>query len=82
MLGPAGHEHLPVTMEGGYPLGSPGEYTSFIQYENDTKLSKIKTLRLATSYIAYLMDVLAKDDPDLAEGFKAELMYVVMMYGP
>ncbi|XP_007653521.2 heart- and neural crest derivatives-expressed protein 1 isoform X1 [Ornithorhynchus anatinus] len=40
----------------------------------DTKLSKIKTLRLATSYIAYLMDVLAKDaqagDP---EGFKAEL---------
>ncbi|XP_004611549.1 heart- and neural crest derivatives-expressed protein 1 [Sorex araneus] len=40
----------------------------------DTKLSKIKTLRLATSYIAYLMDVLAKDaqagDP---EAFKAEL---------
>ncbi|KAM9063121.1 heart- and neural crest derivatives-expressed protein 1 [Sarcophilus harrisii] len=43
----------------------------------DTKLSKIKTLRLATSYIAYLMDVLAKDsqagDP---EGFKAELKKV------
>jgi hypothetical protein len=40
----------------------------------DTKLSKIKTLRLATSYIAYLMDVLAKDaqagDP---EAFKADL---------
>ena len=41
---------------------------------SDTKLSKIKTLRLATSYIAYLMDVLNKDDPKLAEGgFKAEL---------
>ena len=40
----------------------------------DTKLSKIKTLRLATSYIAYLMDVLNKDDPKLAAGgFKAEI---------
>ncbi|XP_029854436.1 heart- and neural crest derivatives-expressed protein 1 isoform X1 [Aquila chrysaetos chrysaetos] len=40
----------------------------------DTKLSKIKTLRLATSYIAYLMEVLAKDSqPGDAEGFKAEL---------
>ena len=40
----------------------------------DTKLSKIKTLRLATSYIAYLMDVLNKDDPTLTErGFKAEV---------
>ncbi|XP_077596948.1 heart- and neural crest derivatives-expressed protein 1-like [Stigmatopora nigra] len=38
----------------------------------DTKLSKIKTLRLATSYIAYLMDVLAKDAGD-TEGFKAEI---------
>ncbi|KAM9331825.1 heart- and neural crest derivatives-expressed protein 1-like [Pholidichthys leucotaenia] len=38
----------------------------------DTKLSKIKTLRLATSYIAYLMDVLAKDSGE-AEGFKAEI---------
>lgn len=37
----------------------------------DTKLSKIKTLRLATSYIAYLMDVLAKDSGE-TEGFKAE----------
>lgn len=42
----------------------------------DTKLSKIKTLRLATSYIAYLMDVLAQDDsgrthPQLA--FKSEV---------
>ncbi|KAM9311523.1 heart- and neural crest derivatives-expressed protein 1 [Gastrophryne carolinensis] len=27
----------------------------------DTKLSKIKTLRLATSYITYLMDVLARE---------------------
>jgi heart-and neural crest derivatives-expressed protein 2 len=41
---------------------------------SDTKLSKIKTLRLATSYIAYLMDVLNKDDPTMAEsGFKAEI---------
>ncbi|RUS82467.1 hypothetical protein EGW08_009773 [Elysia chlorotica] len=41
---------------------------------SDTKLSKIKTLRLATSYIAYLMDILAKDDPELSRaGFKAEL---------
>ncbi|KAK7097383.1 heart- and neural crest derivatives-expressed protein 2-like [Littorina saxatilis] len=112
VLGP-GEEHLPVRVEGGYPMGSPSEYTSFIQYENgipvrcikrrvtankkerrrtlsinnafanlrgcipnvpsDTKLSKIKTLRLATSYIAYLMDVLAKDDPELAEDFKAEI---------
>jgi len=45
---------------------------------SDTKLSKIKTLRLATSYIAYLMDVLSKDDP-LAQrqlheaGFKADI---------
>ncbi|XP_008112985.2 heart- and neural crest derivatives-expressed protein 1 [Anolis carolinensis] len=42
----------------------------------DTKLSKIKTLRLATSYIAYLMEVLAKDGPLAAgaeAGFKAEL---------
>ncbi|NXL94619.1 HAND2 protein, partial [Alectura lathami] len=40
----------------------------------DTKLSKIKTLRLATSYIAYLMEVLAKDSqPGDPEGFKAEL---------
>ncbi|MGH0123780.1 UNVERIFIED_CONTAM: hypothetical protein FKN15_076245 [Acipenser sinensis] len=39
----------------------------------DTKLSKIKTLRLATSYIAYLMDLLAKDDQNgEAEAFKAE----------
>lgn len=40
----------------------------------DTKLSKIKTLRLATSYIAYLMEVLAKDSqPGDTEGFKAEI---------
>ncbi|KFM61497.1 Heart- and neural crest derivatives-expressed protein 2, partial [Stegodyphus mimosarum] len=42
---------------------------------SDTKLSKIKTLRLATSYIAYLMDLLAQEDPNRAPqgGFKAEL---------
>ncbi|XP_056141339.1 heart- and neural crest derivatives-expressed protein 2 [Lampris incognitus] len=38
----------------------------------DTKLSKIKTLRLATSYIAYLMEVLAKDSGE-TEGFKADI---------
>ncbi|XP_065166500.1 heart- and neural crest derivatives-expressed protein 2 isoform X2 [Atheta coriaria] len=38
----------------------------------DTKLSKIKTLRLATSYISYLTGVLETDDP--AGGFKAELI--------
>lgn len=43
----------------------------------DTKLSKIKTLRLATSYIAYLMELL--DGPTetsyklYSEGFKADL---------
>ncbi|XP_061581839.1 heart- and neural crest derivatives-expressed protein 2 [Cololabis saira] len=40
----------------------------------DTKLSKIKTLRLATSYISYLMDILDKDGPHGdAHCFKAEL---------
>ncbi|XP_069758942.1 heart- and neural crest derivatives-expressed protein 2 [Narcine bancroftii] len=43
----------------------------------DTKLSKIKTLRLATSYIAYLMDLLAKDDQNgETEAFKAEIKKV------
>jgi hypothetical protein len=43
----------------------------------DTKLSKIKTLRLATSYIAYLLELL--DGPSetsyklLSEGFRADL---------
>ncbi|XP_045482486.1 heart- and neural crest derivatives-expressed protein 2-like [Harmonia axyridis] len=37
----------------------------------DTKLSKIKTLRLATSYISYLTKALESDDPTI--GFKAEL---------
>ncbi|BES91406.1 Helix-loop-helix DNA-Hypothetical protein domain [Nesidiocoris tenuis] len=37
----------------------------------DTKLSKIKTLRLATSYICYLMEVLENDD--CGDGFKADL---------
>ncbi|XP_070554090.1 heart- and neural crest derivatives-expressed protein 2-like [Ptychodera flava] len=41
----------------------------------DTKLSKIKTLRLATSYISYLMDVLNSDSSTNAmpDGFRAEL---------
>lgn len=40
----------------------------------DTKLSKIKTLRLATSYISYLMDILEKDGyHGETQAFKAEL---------
>lgn len=38
---------------------------------SDTKLSKIKTLRLATSYIAYLMNVLSNGSA--IEGFRADL---------
>lgn len=42
----------------------------------DTKLSKIKTLRLATSYIGYLMGVLESDDPVACDtGFRAELVH-------
>ncbi|XP_052793117.1 heart- and neural crest derivatives-expressed protein 2-like [Mya arenaria] len=41
---------------------------------SDTKLSKIKTLRLAISYISYLSDILDKGDPDLApDAFKADI---------
>ena len=41
---------------------------------SDTKLSKIKTLRLATSYIAYLMGILRDDVNQIPmEEFKAEL---------
>ncbi|XP_055716777.1 heart- and neural crest derivatives-expressed protein 2 isoform X1 [Phlebotomus papatasi] len=39
---------------------------------SDTKLSKIKTLRLATSYITYLTQVL-EGNQDPAGGFRAEL---------
>ncbi|ODM93839.1 Heart- and neural crest derivatives-expressed protein 2 [Orchesella cincta] len=40
----------------------------------DTKLSKIKTLRLATSYIAYLSEVLTGDDPlRTPQAFTAEI---------
>ena len=38
----------------------------------DTKLSKIKTLRLATSYISYLSSILECDDESVPE-FKAEV---------
>ncbi|XP_026747936.1 uncharacterized protein LOC113508938 isoform X2 [Trichoplusia ni] len=38
----------------------------------DTKLSKIKTLRLATSYISYLLKVL-ESDGEPAGGFRADL---------
>ncbi|XP_041984102.1 heart- and neural crest derivatives-expressed protein 2 isoform X2 [Aricia agestis] len=40
----------------------------------DTKLSKIKTLRLATSYISYLLKVL-ETDGEPAGGFRAELQH-------
>ena len=40
----------------------------------DTKLSKIKTLKLATKYIEYLMDVLEQNDPILlSNGFQPDL---------
>ena len=40
----------------------------------DTKLSKIKTLRLATSYIDYLMTMLNTENPSpFVEGFKADI---------
>lgn len=41
----------------------------------DTKLSKIKTLKLATDYIEYLMRVLQENDPTslLESGFKPDL---------
>lgn len=39
----------------------------------DTKLSKIKTLRLATSYIAYLMDLLQGPPGSTQTCFKADL---------
>ncbi|XP_073999152.1 heart- and neural crest derivatives-expressed protein 2-like isoform X2 [Rhodnius prolixus] len=39
----------------------------------DTKLSKIKTLRLATSYIGYLLGVLETED--LGHGFKADISH-------
>ena len=41
----------------------------------DAKLSKIKTLKLATRYIEYLMDILSKDDPTaVPNGFKTEIV--------
>ncbi len=41
----------------------------------DTKLSKIKTLKLATKYIEYLMDILSKDDATaMPSAFKAEII--------
>lgn len=41
---------------------------------SDTKLSKIKTLRLAISYISYLTEILEKGDSELAQtGFKADI---------
>jgi heart-and neural crest derivatives-expressed protein 2 len=45
------------------------------QIPQDTKLSKIKTLKLATDYIEYLMKVLQESDPTslLESGFKPDL---------
>jgi len=41
---------------------------------SDTKLSKIKTLRLAISYISYLTGILEKGDSDLGpDAFKADI---------
>ncbi|CAF3757473.1 unnamed protein product [Rotaria socialis] len=49
--------------------------TAIPNVQADTKLSKIKTLKLATKYIEYLMDILSKDDPSAMPGaFKAEII--------
>ncbi|XP_043473683.1 basic helix-loop-helix transcription factor amos-like [Leptopilina heterotoma] len=40
----------------------------------DTKLSKIKTLRLAASYIGYLMAVLESDEGQEPQTFRAEIL--------
>ncbi|XP_015189662.1 PREDICTED: heart- and neural crest derivatives-expressed protein 1-like [Polistes dominula] len=40
----------------------------------DTKLSKIKTLRLAASYIGYLMAVLESDETEEPQTFRAEIL--------
>ena len=43
------------------------------QIPSDTKLSKIKTLKLATDYIEYLMKVLHESDSNVLEPFKPDL---------
>lgn len=49
--------------------------TAIPNVQPDTKLSKIKTLKLATKYIEFLMDILAKDDPTaMPSAFKAEII--------
>ncbi|CAF1031648.1 unnamed protein product [Adineta ricciae] len=48
--------------------------TAIPNVQPDTKLSKIKTLKLATKYIEYLLDILAKDDPTaMPSAFKADI---------
>ncbi len=49
--------------------------TAIPNVQPDTKLSKIKTLKLATKYIEFLMDILAKDDSTaMPSAFKAEII--------
>ncbi|CAF1281111.1 unnamed protein product [Rotaria sordida] len=49
--------------------------TAIPNVQPDTKLSKIKTLKLATKYIEFLMDILSKDDPTaMPNTFKAEII--------
>ncbi|CAF3734696.1 unnamed protein product [Adineta steineri] len=49
--------------------------TAIPNVQPDTKLSKIKTLKLATKYIEFLMDILSKDDPTaMPSAFKAEII--------
>ncbi|UJR08891.1 hypothetical protein I4U23_013146 [Adineta vaga] len=48
--------------------------TAIPNVQPDTKLSKIKTLKLATKYIEFLMDILSKDDPTaMPSAFKADI---------
>jgi len=49
--------------------------TAIPNVQPDTKLSKIKTLKLATKYIEYLLDILSRDDSTaMPNAFKAEII--------
>ncbi|CAF1262644.1 unnamed protein product [Rotaria magnacalcarata] len=49
--------------------------TAIPNVQPDTKLSKIKTLKLAAKYIEFLMDILSKDDSTtMPNTFKAEIV--------
>lgn len=48
--------------------------TAIPSVQPDTKLSKIKILKLATRYIEYLIEILSKDDPTtMPNAFRADI---------